>query len=114
MKVHPTSSALRESVALSVARLGGQIEPEDVVFEFREWRWLALLPRHVVFAADHHDGWSRLEKEATVMARFRACVGGLVPAVLARDCELRFQVRERIDGISGADVERLVAPDWGR
>lgn len=77
-------------------------------FEWRHWRWVAVLPDRVVFRADNAEAWRRLELEAEVITRFRAAAGSLIPAVKARDAIARTQTRERIEGLTGHAVEHLV------
>lgn len=69
---------------------------------------MAVLPDRLVFKADDEVAWRRLELEAEVISRFAVAVGGRIPHVLDRDEETRTQVRKRILGVSGREVERLI------
>ena len=77
-------------------------------FVWREWRWVALLPDRVIFTAKDADAWRRLELEAEVITRWRAALGSCVPSVTMRDALKRTQIRERVEGLVGRDVEHLV------
>jgi aminoglycoside phosphotransferase (APT) family kinase protein len=76
--------------------------------EWREWRWIEVTEDRVVLTAPDDAAWRRLQREARVMARFRARAGAVVPRVIAADATARVQTRERGAGASGHDVERMV------
>jgi aminoglycoside phosphotransferase (APT) family kinase protein len=80
----------------------------EPLFEWRQWRWLALLPDEVAFRAEDEDAWRRLEREAEVLVRLRAAIGPTVPRVVSRNEGTRTQVRERIHGASGREVEAII------
>jgi hypothetical protein len=63
----PDTPALLERLR----QLLGPTVPQELELEWREWRWMALLPRHVVFVAGDDQGWRRLWREAQVMERAR-------------------------------------------
>jgi hypothetical protein len=94
--------AERLRVALGIA-----VSVSDLELSWREWRWLALLPAHVVFVAPDAAGWRRLEVEASLLARLCG-LGPWIPRVLARDEDARMQVRARIDGVGGHAIEAMV------
>lgn len=78
----------------------------DAPFEMSrsETRWLALGDEAVAFAADDDAGWRRLQSEAWLLERWRAA-GVPAPRVLREDAARRVQVRERMHGLTGHDVE---------
>lgn len=81
--------------------------------EWRDWRWIGVEPSTVVVVAPDSRTWARLEREAEVMTRFRARAGAVVPRILSSDPVARVQRRQRGDGITGHDIERLVfASPW--
>jgi aminoglycoside phosphotransferase (APT) family kinase protein len=71
---------------------------------WRETRWLALGQRAVALAADDDVGWARLRAEAALLARWVEA-GVPAPRVLDVDDARRVMVRERVDGLTGDDVE---------
>lgn len=76
--------------------------------QWREWRWVGVAPSTVVVVAPDARTWARLSREAEVMTRFRVRAGAVVPRILSADPIARVQRRERADGITGHDIERLV------
>lgn len=81
---------------------------EEASWEWREWRWLALLPSQVFWVAPSLEGWARLEQEGELLGAAFHATGGLCPQVCFSDPQARLQVRTRIDGINGRDIERRV------
>ena len=76
--------------------------------EWREWRWIGVEPTEVVLVAPDARGWARLAREARIIEAFRARAGAVVPRILSEDPYRRVQRRERGDGITGHDVERMI------
>lgn len=76
--------------------------------EWREWRWIGVEPAEVVLVAPDAPRWERLTREARVIERFRARAGAVVPRILSEDPVARVQRRERGDGVTGHDVERMI------
>lgn len=76
---------------------------EEASWEWREWRWLALLPSQVFWVAPSLEGWARLEQEGELLGAAFHATGGLCPQVCFSDPQARLQVRTRIDGINGRD-----------
>lgn len=82
-----------------------------VVVSRRERRWLGLADDAVGFLADDDVGWRRLLTEGALARRWRSA-GVPVFEVLAEDPAARLQVRRRLHGVTGAEVEpRLFGVD---
>lgn len=69
----------------------------------REAGWIALAADRVAFAPDDDRGWQRLQREAWLLARWRAAAIP-APRVLLDAPSHRVQVRERLGGLSGHDL----------
>jgi aminoglycoside phosphotransferase (APT) family kinase protein len=70
----------------------------------RDGRWLALTPDHVAFAVDDYVGWRRLQQEDWLLSKWRSA-GAPVPRVLRSDASRHVQVRERMHGLTGRELE---------
>jgi hypothetical protein len=84
----------------------------------RESRWLALGDDVVAFAADDEAGWRRLQSEGWLLERW--CSAGVpAPRVIREDAIHGVQVRERLHGLGGDEIESRIfggdPPDaWAR
>lgn len=89
-------------------RHGWAVNRNEVQWIWRQWRWLIGLPAHVGFVAVDQAGWVRLEHEAALVQALQPAVGDRLPPVTVHDPQIRLHLRQRVPGLVGHDVERLV------
>jgi hypothetical protein len=70
----------------------------------RDGRWLAMTPELVAFAVDDYVAWRRLQQEDWLLSKWRNA-GAPVPRVLRSDASRHVQVRERMHGLTGKELE---------
>lgn len=75
---------------------------------WRDWRWL-IEPEAadvIAFLSPDEAGWHRLRREAALLVRL-APTGVPAPDLIAENRALRLQIRTRVSGLVGREVERL-------
>jgi hypothetical protein len=86
-------------------KLGMRIEPLDLALEWRDWRWMAVLPEIVILVAATEEGWTRLRREAALLTAARTMVGPQIASVLLEDPGSFVQIRESLSGLHGHEIE---------
>jgi len=87
-----------DDVAAELSRFGSPTP------EWRGWRWVVSLGEEIAFVAEDDATWERLEREAAVLDRLRVPA----PRVVRRDRAARLQIRRKVPGLSGFEVEEVV------
>ena len=88
------------------SELGDVVNPEDVLVDLRNWRWVAQIPGgKIAFVAKGKEGMVRLRRERLVMALLAERVSFAVPEILYFSADDKFQIRAMIPGRQlGPDV----------
>jgi|AraplaMF_Col_mMF_1032025.scaffolds.fasta_scaffold00117_16 hypothetical protein len=98
------AAALQQHVGMTVA-------PEAIDLQYRDWRWVAILPDSIVFIADRPEHAARLRRESRLLQLLGSRVDFHLPRIHAFDPGLGLEVRGRVPGdqLGGDGRERRFA-----
>ncbi len=101
MESRADASAAERAVRRSCPGLAA----ETIELEWREWRWISVLSDRVALVANDETGWRRLKSEAKISRRLNDGRRALVPEIIDAFDEERVQLRRRVKGPSGHELE---------
>jgi aminoglycoside phosphotransferase (APT) family kinase protein len=101
-----------ETVAAALQQcVGMKVAPEAIDLQYRDWRWVAILPECIVFVADSPAHAARLGRESRLLQLLRPRVHFYLPRIHALDTGFGLAVRGMVSGaqLGGEGRERRFA-----